>query len=305
MIRRFACLAGLLLMLSACAGPPVLQIQPGDSALIPPATATATTVPETPIPAPPPPAPSPTPEPTPEPTPTPSPTVTPLPSGIGGPQRDLRWETAIATDDGGKIGVVLVDGLNIRSAPRLDAPIVDVTYARHTITVYDHVTGDVVENNPVWYRVGTDRYVAAAMVEPLTLPAPPTTFEGHWVDINLSTFYAVGYDGATPRYAALIIAGIDDLTPVGTFEILRRVRSDTMDAATLGVPEDHPDYYYLPNVEYVQYFKEGGYALHGSYWNDPASFGSFASHGCINLLNADAAWFWDFLDHGSVVNIHY
>lgn len=204
------------------------------------------------------------------------------------------------------VGVVTSDTLNIRSAPRLDAPIVGVTYARHPITIDNRVLGDPVDGNPDWFQVGNNQYVSAALVEPLIAPAPKAQHAGHWVDINLTNFYAIAYDGDRPIYAAIIIAGLDDHpTPVGNFTIQYRVRNETMDSATVGVPKGQPGYYYLPNVQYTQYFAAGGYALHGNYWSQPWQYGGFGSHGCINLMNSDAAWFWSFLTDGSAVSIHY
>lgn len=309
-MRGVILLAILALALAGCSGPLPSPVDATDSSLLPPATQTTGGIWATTGSVDPPPTATQTPTPTPEPTkssepaPSPATTVTPVPSGVGGPTRDVRWDEAIHTEDGGMIGVVTVDSLNIRSAPRLNAPVVGTTYQRHPITVYDQVRGDAVEGNPYWYRVGTDRYVTAAMVDPLVIKTPTATFEGHWVDIDLSNFYAVAYDGNKPVYAAMIIAGLDNKTPTGTFKVLYRVRNETMDSATVGVPKGSPGYYYLPNVQYTQYFKDGGYALHGNYWSPPNAYGRYGSHGCINLMNADAAWFWSFLTVGSVVSVH-
>ncbi len=278
------------------------------SAVIPRPSPTATASP-TPVPMPtraPEATPTPTPAPaTPTPVPaTPAPTPTP-PSGVGGPTEDVRWDLAIQTPDGARLGVVAAGSLNIRSAPRLDAPVVGRTYQRHPIPVYDEVAGDVVAGNAAWYRVGPERYVAAAYVEPFLAPRPATHHEGHWVDVDLSDYYAVAYDGDTPVYAALIIVGRDGYdTPTGEFRVLRRVANETMDAGTLGIPKGDPNYYYLPNVKYTQYFTNAGHALHTNYWSAPSQFGSRGSHGCVNLQEQDAAWFWRFLTIGSLVRVH-
>ncbi len=49
--------------------------------------------------------------------------------------------------------------------------------------------------------------------------------------------------------------------------------------------------YYLPNVEWVQYFYEE-YAFHGTYWHN--KFGQPMSHGCVNMTNEDARWLFDW-----------
>ena len=58
--------------------------------------------------------------------------------------------------------------------------------------------------------------------------------------------------------------------------------------------------YNLPNVEWVQYFFQG-YAIHGTYWHN--NFGSPMSHGCVNLTNAEAEWFWSFATIGTPVHV--
>jgi lipoprotein-anchoring transpeptidase ErfK/SrfK len=44
---------------------------------------------------------------------------------------------------------------------------------------------------------------------------------------------------------------------------------------------------------WVQYFTDGGHAIHGSYWNHSLGQENL-SHGCINTSNEDALWFWRF-----------
>ena len=228
-------------------------------------TTAAPTATDTPTPSPTPtpsgtstPSPTSTPVPTSTPTPAPKPTPKPTPAptrgagatpGASPGSPDPRWAQALHTQDGGVVGVVTTASLNIRSAPTLRASIVDTTYQRHTITVYQNVAGDPVQGSTTWYRVGQGRYVAAAYVSPFVPPAPPRTYSGHWVDVRLSQFYAVAYDGTTPVYAAIITAGRDGKTPTGVFQVQRRVRNETMDSATVGIPKGSPGYYYLTNVQ--------------------------------------------------------
>jgi L,D-transpeptidase catalytic domain/Bacterial SH3 domain len=242
----------------------------------------------------------PTPTRVPLPTSAPTPTV---PAGIGG-AREIPWGDAIRLADGARLGIVTVDSLNVRAAPRLSAPVLGNVFGRHPIPVYEQVLGDLVGGNASWYRVGPGSYVAAAMVEPLIPPTPPQTFAGHWVDVSLSQFYAVAYDGQTPVYAAIITAGRDGRTPTGVFQVQRRVRNETMDSATVGIPKGDPDYYHLTKVQFTQYFAAGGFALHQNYWTPPDQFGNYSTNGCVGLLLPDAQWFWDFLAMGSTVNIH-
>jgi len=218
---------------------------------------------------------------------------------------DARWSRAIGTDDGAVFGVVTASEVGIRSAPRADAPIVGTTWRRHPLALRGIVHGDPIGGTRIWYQVGLDRFIPSIHVEPLVPQMPPKIYGGRWVDVSLSTFYAVAYDGYRPVYVAIITAGRDGRTPTGEFKIFYRVRNETMDAATVGIPRGSPGYYYLENVQFTQYFKTGGYALHGNYWTPPSQFGGFTSNGCVGLQNPDAEWFWNFLQIGSVVSIHY
>lgn len=225
----------------------------------------------------------------------------PLPSGTSSP-----WDHAIETQSGARIGVVTGNALNVRSAPSLDAAAVGSLFQRHLVEVYETVEGDAVDDETDWYRIGENQYVSAAFIEPFEPREPGTYHNGHWIDVDLSKHYAVAYDGEVPVYAAILLtgrAGWD--TPEGEFEIIRRVASETMDAGTIGIPENAPNYYYLEDVPYVQYFAEGGYAIHGNDWSPPEAFGGTGSHGCINMQAADARFFWDFLDYESTVVISH
>ena len=41
-------------------------------------------------------------------------------------------------------------------------------------------------------------------------------------------------------------------------------------------------------MPYTQYYRLGGYAIHGTYWHD--HFGSVQSQGCVNVTWNDAAY---------------
>lgn len=202
-------------------------------------------------------------------------------------------------------GKISTDAVSVRTAPRNDAPAMDVVYNRRPIAIHAIVKGDVREGTDAWYMTDNYGYVPAVYVSPLVLAPPPQTFGGHWVDVNLSQFYAVAYNGSTPTYVAIVAAGRDGKTPIGTFNIQYQVRSEIMDSATVGIPHGSPGWYYLENVEYTQYFLAGGYALHGNYWTPEASFGGFTSNGCVGLMNQDAAYFWNWLNPGDVISIHF
>jgi hypothetical protein len=200
---------------------------------------------------------------------------------------------------------VSTDAVGIRSAPDSAATTLEVLYYKRPVEVRGIVRGGIEDGTDAWYVVGDGRYVSARYVDPLVLRTPPQTYSGHWVDVNLTQFYAVAYNGSTPHYVAVIAAGRDGRTPLGVFNIQRQVRSEIMDSATVGIPKGHPEYYYLENVQFTQYFLAGGYAIHGNYWTPQSRFGNFTSNGCVGLMNHDAEFFWNWLNIGDVISIHF
>jgi hypothetical protein len=218
---------------------------------------------------------------------------------------DSSWDYAIHTPGGGVMGLV-GSTVNVRSAPLVDAPVVREVYSGHLVVVYQVETGATVAGSGLWYMIGPDEYVSAAFVSPFVAPEPTAVYGGNWLDVNLSLGYAIAWSGDVPVYAAIIAHGKPGFeTPIGEFTVFHRVFSETLDSATVGIPAGDPEAYYLEGVLYTQYFAEGGFALHTNYWDAPWELGGASSHGCINLLERDAAWLWDFLTYGSVVSVHY
>lgn len=125
----------------------------------------------------------------------------------------------------------------------------------------------------------------------------PTTTE-KWIDVDLSEQRVVAYEGTTLVNSFIVSTGLPRTPTVkGTFRIRMKVSSQTMSGGSAAY-----GYYYLPNVQWVQYFYEG-YAFHGTYWHD--NFGQPMSHGCVNMRNEDAKWLFDWAGptydpHGAV-----
>jgi len=57
-------------------------------------------------------------------------------------------------------------------------------------------------------------------------------------------------------------------------------------------------HYLVKDVPNVMYFYQG-YAIHGTYWHH--SFGTPASHGCVNVPLEDAQWLYDWAPTGTRV----
>ncbi len=81
----------------------------------------------------------------------------------------------------------------------------------------------------------------------------------------------------------------------GSFKIYRKIPLQDMRGS-------YPPYppYFTKNVPNVMYFY-GAYAIHGTYWHN--SFGSRASHGCVNVPVAFSAWLYGWADQGTRVEV--
>ncbi len=114
-----------------------------------------------------------------------------------------------------------------------------------------------------------------------------------WIDVDLSSQTLAAYRGEDLIDTFLVSTGIARYpTITGSYHIYVKYRY--ADMAGPG--------YYLKDVPYVMYFKDG-YGLHGTYWHN--NFGTPMSHGCINLETSNAAWLYNFAEVGTLVHIHY
>ena len=111
------------------------------------------------------------------------------------------------------------------------------------------------------------------------------------IELNRQSIYA--YENGVLQKRALMSSG-KMLTPtvLGDYEIYLKYRSQTMSGPG----------YSLDNVEWPMYFIRG-YAIHGTWWH--TLFGTPMSHGCVNLTNEDAKWFWEFAPLGTPVHVGY
>ncbi len=127
---------------------------------------------------------------------------------------------------------------------------------------------------------------------PITPPAPSIT-TGKLIMVDLSDSMTYAFQDGQLVYQALSSMGLPATpTVTGQYSVYYRLPSQTMSGPG----------YYLPGVQWVQYFYQG-YALHGAYWHD--NFGQPMSHGCVNLTNQDAQWFYEFGEIGTPVHVQY
>lgn len=122
------------------------------------------------------------------------------------------------------------------------------------------------------------------------IPQPEIT-SGKFILVDLSDSRVYAYQDGQFLFTALGSMGLPATPTVrGQYKIYQRYTAQTMSGPG----------YYLPNVEYVQYFYQG-YALHGAYWH--SNWGQPMSHGCVNLRNEDAQWLYQFGEIGTPVHV--
>ena len=116
---------------------------------------------------------------------------------------------------------------------------------------------------------------------------------GKQIVVDLSEQKTYAYEDGVLVYDTLVSTGLPGTpTVTGDYQIYHRTPAQRM----VGPGYD------LDNVEWVQYFFEG-YGLHGTYWHN--NFGHPMSHGCVNMTNEAAKWFYDWATYGTPVHVQY
>ena len=130
----------------------------------------------------------------------------------------------------------------------------------------------------------------------LAVPAVGSATAQKSIVISISQQMLWAYKGdrvVQSSYVSTGRGGFD--TPIGSFAVLTKLPSQTMEGVIGG------EYYNVPDVPSVLYFTNSGHALHGTYWHN--NFGTPMSHGCVNLPLDVAAWLYDWAPIGTRVLI--
>ncbi len=120
-----------------------------------------------------------------------------------------------------------------------------------------------------------------------------TTADKH-IEVDLTKQHLYAFEGSNKVYDFAVSTGKWFPTPTGTFYIWTKIKSQLMSGGNPAAG----DYYYLPNVPWVEFFsndevaKSRGFSLHGTYWHN--NFGHPMSHGCVNMTIADAKTIYDW-----------
>jgi hypothetical protein len=187
---------------------------------------------------------------------------------------------------------------NVRAGPTTEAPIVGEFAGGERVKVLAEEDGLNVAGSPTWYRIDGGRFAGARLHSSLvrrieqpkpTVAAPPDATEpvvGTSVVVDRRAQTLTLLRDGQPQFATYVALGkAGKETPAGGYSSFAKFRADDMTSKS--VPDaERP--YDLPNVPFAQYYKEGGLAIHGTYWHD--LFGTDQSQGCINLTWADAAY---------------
>jgi lipoprotein-anchoring transpeptidase ErfK/SrfK len=92
-------------------------------------------------------------------------------------------------------------------------------------------------------------------------------------------------------------------TRSGTKVIIEKFRRKRMNAATIGVDRDDPEYYNLSNVQYALRVTYSGEFLHAAPWSVGSQGSANVSHGCVGMSLEDAAWLYSITSRGDVVEV--
>lgn len=186
--------------------------------------------------------------------------------------------------------VVAYDGVQIRSEPHADAPVMgSIDY--HQELVVDAVPVDAKGR---WWRIpdaivaGVDGWVPAGtlgirVLQPL--PRPPEVGPDElWVDVDRNEQTLALRRGDRVVFATLVSTGEGArwATPKGLYRVYDKSVYGDMKSR-----DDADEPYHVEKVPWVMHFKHR-YALHGVFWH--WGFGHAASHGCVNLAPRDARY---------------
>jgi len=125
-----------------------------------------------------------------------------------------------------------------------------------------------------------------------------------WISVDLTTQTLRAFENDKLVFQYLISSGKWDRTPIGTYYIWTKIRSQKMS----GGSKEDGTYYYLPNVPYIMFYyndkiaKKTGYSLHGTYWHN--NFGTPMSHGCVNMKTEEIAKLYAWAEVGTKIDIY-
>lgn len=121
------------------------------------------------------------------------------------------------------------------------------------------------------------------------------------VDIARHTL-RVKIDGKTARTFGVTTGKDGFITRSGTKVVMEKHKTLRMDSSTIGIDEDDPEYYDLPDVKQALRVTNSGEFIHAAPWSQGSQGLANVSHGCVGLSVGDANWFFSHSTRGDVVN---
>jgi lipoprotein-anchoring transpeptidase ErfK/SrfK len=119
-----------------------------------------------------------------------------------------------------------------------------------------------------------------------------TITDGKQIIVKLSVQRVYAFENGKLAHAPFIVStGVTAFpTRIGEYKVWEKLEKTRM----IGPGYD------LPNVPYMMYFDEGR-GFHGTYWHH--NFGRPMSHGCVNMITAEAEWLYNFGEVGTPVSV--
>ena len=241
----------------------------------------------------------------------------PLTAHTTPPARTLR--VVLSPGDGKVVGVGMpvIATLNQTITSQADRAAIE---ARLTVTAVPPVAGAWRWMSPseLHYR-GPDYWAAGSEITAAVDFKRLQLSGGTWGSGQGETHYSIGrkliatvdvtahdmkvvQDGVLLRTVKVSTGRDKYPTKGGVHLVLEKTKLKIMDSATVGIPRKSPDGYYekVPNSVRISY---GGAFVHSADWSVRDQGVRNVSHGCVNISPADAAWFFDLVKRGDVVDI--
>jgi lipoprotein-anchoring transpeptidase ErfK/SrfK len=92
-------------------------------------------------------------------------------------------------------------------------------------------------------------------------------------------------------------------TRSGTKLIIEKIAKKRMDAATVGIQPDDPEYYNIPDVRFAMRVTYSGEFLHAAPWSVSDQGVDNVSHGCVGMNTANAKWLFGISHRGDPVRV--
>ncbi|HEX9015935.1 MAG TPA: L,D-transpeptidase family protein [Chloroflexota bacterium] len=187
---------------------------------------------------------------------------------------------------------------NVRAGATTKSPVVGTFGGGERIKVLAEEQGETVAGSNKWYVIDGGRYaggrVHSSLVRKIAAPKanlslPASGRAPSYIVVDRAAFSLTLVRDNQPvfvTYVALGKAGVD--TPAGTYSTFGKFTADRMTSRSV---KGATHSYDLANVPFTEYYKDGGYAIHGTYWHD--LYGTRESQGCINLTWADSAYLFN------------